>query len=56
MVVGDAMGGKTSAIMALKGALTDLANAGLMDSQKVLNNFLQIFVGTASIYLFRRRF
>ncbi|XP_075250490.1 dynein axonemal heavy chain 3-like isoform X2 [Convolutriloba macropyga] len=35
MVVGDAMGGKTSAIMALKGALTDLANAGLMDSQKV---------------------
>ena len=35
MVVGDAMGGKTSAIMALKGALTDLANANLMDAEKV---------------------
>ena len=38
MVVGDAMGGKTSAIMSLKAALTDLANASLMDATKVIAN------------------
>ncbi|XP_063710592.1 dynein axonemal heavy chain 3-like [Symsagittifera roscoffensis] len=40
MVVGDAMGGKTSAIMSLKAALTDLANASLMDATKVQTKIL----------------
>ena len=41
MIVGEAMGGKTSAIFALKDALTDLANANLMDAQKVRPSFLR---------------